>query len=176
METKLKDKLLKLYELAKRGVAGEKVNAEFMLNKLLEKHNLTLDDINQELPKDRFYPYTNLLKRKLIMQIISKVINSSEIYSVRNFKEICAKVTDFQHIQILELIDFHFYNFEKERKQFLKDFSSAYVQKHRLFQEPKEDDYLDRKPLTLEEKQAIWRMSNIKECLSNETYTKKLEA
>ena len=38
METNLKDKLQKLYTLSKRGVDGEKYNAEVMLRRLLEKH------------------------------------------------------------------------------------------------------------------------------------------
>ncbi|MCT4665631.1 MAG: hypothetical protein N4A45_10395 [Flavobacteriales bacterium] len=174
MSDKLKDKLSKLYELTKRGVDGEKVNAEFMLNRLLEKHDLTIEDIDQETPKERYYPYTGLLKKKIILQIIYKVSNNESIYGVKGYKEIAAKVTDYQHVQILEMIDFHFENFEKERKQFLKDFTDAYVQKHRLFGEPSEESLKTKKPLTAEEKQAIWRMMNIKECLSNKTYTKKL--
>jgi hypothetical protein len=174
MEAKLKDKLLKLYELAKRGIAGEKVNAEFMLTRMLDKHGLTIDDIDQELPKIRYYSYTTLLKKRLILQIIYKVGNTDKIYSVVGLKEVTSTVTDYQHIQILEMIDFHFENFDKERKQFLTDFSDAYVQKHRLFGETKEEDLINKKPLTTDEKQAIWRMSNIKECLSNKSYVKKI--
>jgi hypothetical protein len=174
MENKLKDKLLKLYELAKRGVDGEKVNAEFMLNRMLQKHGLTIEDIDQETPKKRYYKYTTKLNDKLISQIIFKVINKRNVYSIKGYKEVMAEVTDYQHIQILELIDFHLENFDKERKQFLNDFTSAYVQKHRLFRDSDDDDFKDEKPLTTEEKQALWRMSNIKDCLSNKTYTKKL--
>lgn len=176
MENKLKDKLLKLYELAKRGVDGEKENAEFMLNKLLDKHGLTIQDIDQETPKKRWYKYTTNLSKKIISQIVFKVINNDSVYSVRGYKEVVAEVTDYQHIQILELIDFHLENFNKERKQFLNDFTSAYVQKHRLFRDTKDEDVRGRKPLSIEEKQALWRMSNIKYCLSNKTYTKKIEA
>ena len=45
MKEELKKKLLKLYELSKRGEGGEKVNAEMFLNKLLAKHNLTVDQM-----------------------------------------------------------------------------------------------------------------------------------
>ena len=175
MEEKLRDKLLKLYELAKRGVDGEKVNAEFMLNKLLEKHGLTIADIDQETPKTRYYKYTTMLCRKIIIQIIYKIVDSNDIYVLKSYKEVSTEATDYQHIQILELIDFHLENFDKERKQFLNDFTSAYVQKHRLFGETTDEEIEDSKPLSVEEKQALWRMSNIKNCLSNKTYTKKLE-
>jgi hypothetical protein len=175
MENKLKDKLLKLYELAKRGVDGEKVNAEFMLNRMLQKHGLTIEDINQDTPKKRYYKYTTKLNNKIISQIAFKVLGTDEVYSVRGYKEVCITVNDYQHIQILEMIDFHLENFDKERKQFLNDFTSAYIQKHRLFRDTTYDDEVkESKPLTTEEKQALWRMSNIKDCLSNKTYTKKL--
>ncbi|CAM1374377.1 Protein of unknown function [Tenacibaculum litopenaei] len=174
MELKLKEKLSKLYELAKRGVDGEKINAELMLNKMLEKHGLTISDIDTETPKERYYPYTTTMSNTLIRQIIYRVTERTDIYSIRSYKEIVVKATDYEHIQILEQIDFHLENFNKERKQFLKDFTDAYVQKHRLFKETTEEDLKNRKPLTTEEKQAIWRMSAIKETLSNKTYTKKL--
>lgn len=177
METKLKDKLLKLYELAKRGVEGEKINAEKMLNKMLTKHGLTIEDIDQETPKDRYYKYTSLNSKTIVVQVILKVTNRHEIYGIKNYKEVCACVTDYEHVQILEQIDFHLEHFNKERKQFLEDFTNAYVQKHRLYRNiPDKEILKNLSDLSTEEKQAIWRMSNIKECLSNETYTKKLKA
>ena len=144
-------------------------------NKMLKKHDLTIDDINQDIPKNRFYPYTTNLKRKLIVQIVAKVATNPACYGVRGYREVSAKVNDYEHIQILELIDFHFDNFENERKRFLNDFTSAYIQKHRLFIERDEDFYDNQKPLTQKEKEAIWRMSAIKDCLSNNSYTKKLQ-
>lgn len=175
MEDALKDKLLKLYELSKRGVDGEKLNAQLMLKKMLNKHGLTIDDINQERPKKRYYKYTTLLNEQIISQIIFKVTERKEIYLVKGYKEVCSEVSDYEHVQILELIDFHLENFNNERKQFLKDFANAYIQKHRLFRERNDDEREERKPLTHEEKMSIWRMSNIKDCLSDKTYTKKID-
>ncbi|TYB78321.1 DNA cytosine methyltransferase [Bizionia myxarmorum] len=43
METKLKDKLLKLSELANRGIDGEKVNAEFMSHPKGDTYTQTLE-------------------------------------------------------------------------------------------------------------------------------------
>lgn len=176
LDVKLKDKLLKLYELSKRGVDGEKTNAELMLSRMLDKHNLSLDDIDQDIPKKRYYKYTTKMSKDIISQIAFKVLGSKEVYLVSGYREVSVTVTDFEHIQILEMIDFHLSNFEEERKLFLKDFTSAYIQKHRLFRDlDKDEDEAKRdKPLTLEEKQAIWRMMNIKNNLSDKSYTKKL--
>lgn len=175
METKLKDKLLKLYALSKRGVGGEKVNAENFLTKLLQKHDLTIEDIDQEIPKSRYYRYTNKLNKKITYQVINKVTNSDEICNIRGFNEVLAKVTDYQHVQILELIDFHLSNFNKERNLFLKDFTSAYVQKHELFRAPTDNDFKGISELTDEEEQSFLRMISIKDNLGDKSYTKKLE-
>lgn len=173
MKIELKDKLLKLYELAKRGVGGEKTNAERFLNNLLEKHGLSIDDIDQELPKKRYYRYTTNHNEMLIAQVILKVTNNKQIWNVKHYKELAAEVTDYQHVQILELIDFHLDNYNQEKKIFLKDFTVAYVQKHKLFRDAPDEREL--KDLTQEEKEALWRMSNLKQNLSNKSYTKKLE-
>lgn len=39
--------LKKLLVLSKQGVEGEKINAEKLLNKLLKRYNLTLEDIEE---------------------------------------------------------------------------------------------------------------------------------
>src|SRR5690606_10587147 len=172
MEDKIKDRLIKHYELSKRGIGGERENAKLFLDQLLKKHNLTLEDIDSEQLRDRYYPYTTIWKRKIITQVICRVTNRFEIYGYKGLKELCSKVTDCEHIQILELIDFHFENFEKEKKVFLKDLESAYIQKHRLFRDT--DDDQTTKNLTAEEEMEIKRIISIYENLNNNTYTKKI--
>ncbi len=38
----------KLHALAERGVGGEKINAEYKLKELCQKHNISLDDLESE--------------------------------------------------------------------------------------------------------------------------------
>ena len=45
MNDKVKEKLTKVYELVKRGVEGERQSAEKMLKKLLEKYNISEDEL-----------------------------------------------------------------------------------------------------------------------------------
>lgn len=176
IEDKLKDKLLKLNELAKRGIGGEKLNAGAMLMKMLSKHGLSIEDINQEISKKRHYKYSTLQNKTIVIQIMFRVMNESSrsIYSVMHHKEVTAEVTDYEHIQILEMVDFHLDNFKEERKKLLDDLASAYVQKHNLFRETTNEDRKNKKPLTPEERAKLWRVSNIQECLTNKTYIKKL--
>ena len=46
----LMEKLQKLSELSKRGIGGEKENAEFLLKKLMKKYHITSSYEQQEAP------------------------------------------------------------------------------------------------------------------------------
>lgn len=146
-----------------------------MLERLLSKHNLTIDDIEINKTKTRYYKYTTRANNDLIAQIIFSIISHKKVYENSSRKNISVEVSDYEHVQILEAIDFHLENFDKERKQFIKDFTNAYISKHNLYGDQSNRDEEDDTPLTVEEKQALWRMSNIRDCLANETYRKKLE-
>lgn len=165
---KLTEKLLKLYRLAIRGEGGEKTNAVTLLNKLLDKHNLTLADIDSKLVQKRYYSYTTLINRTLIEQIIYKVTNVEQFRFRTDIKQIRAKVTNYQHVQILELIDFHIHNFKKEKEKFLKDFTNAYIEKHQLFGQSDDEDY------DILDGEEIKRIEAIMNNLSDVFYQKKL--
>ena len=126
-------KILKVLELTRRGVDGEKTAAEALLNSLLKKHNLTLSDLESLTKQQRDYKYKSTDHKSIILQIIVMVTSTDEIYSVKNEKIIVVYVTDAEHVQILELIDFHLYNYKVERANILKALKSAYIQKHQLY-------------------------------------------
>ena len=50
--TEKKERLKKLYALALRGVGGEKEQAQAILDKLLKKYAMTLDDLDDEVIQD----------------------------------------------------------------------------------------------------------------------------
>ena len=68
MNDKIKEKIIKVYELVKRGIAGEQQSAEKMLNKLLEKYNISVDDLIDE--KKYYFKYASNLDEWLLMQLI----------------------------------------------------------------------------------------------------------
>ncbi len=47
--TDQKERLKKLYALAMRGVGGEKETAQAILDKLLKKYAMTIDDLDEEV-------------------------------------------------------------------------------------------------------------------------------
>jgi len=172
MDQQLKERLLKLYELSKRGEGGEKVNAEVFLNKLLEKHNLTIDDIDSNVPKRRYYKYTTKANMRVIIQVLFKTLGAkAKIGQLPSYKEVSIEVNDYQHVQILEEIDFHLDNFKKERKKILEDFKQAYIQKHCLYSTDSEPS---KKEMTKEDLEQLERIIAMQGNLSNDSYTKKI--
>lgn len=72
---KVQAKLRKLQALAERGVGGEKETAQRMLTKLMERHGITMDAIDEERRETRWFSVRGRLERRLLVQIASKVID-----------------------------------------------------------------------------------------------------
>ena len=67
---KVKEKITKVYELVKRGIAGERQSAEKMLKKLLEKYNISEDELNSIDEKNYYFKYASNLDEWLLIQLI----------------------------------------------------------------------------------------------------------
>ena len=70
MNDKIKEKITKVYELVKRGIAGEQQSAEKMLKKLLEKYNISEDELNSIDEKEYYLKYASNLDEWLLIQLI----------------------------------------------------------------------------------------------------------
>lgn len=79
----------KLKALSEKGVGGEKINAEKMLNDLMKKHNLTIEDIEGE---NKFDYFLKLKKEeeKLFNQIVKRVNTEIPLYGEFPAKDIKA--------------------------------------------------------------------------------------
>lgn len=79
------NKLRRIYELAIKGVGGEKSNAQAMLEKLLLKHGMSLDELtnSEEQVYEYYFPYRTDFERILILQIVAKVQDNHKISAWR---------------------------------------------------------------------------------------------
>ena len=84
LSEKVQAKLRKLQALAERGVGGEKETAKRMLEKLLARHGLTLDDLADERRDTRWFPAPTKFDVRLAAQIMAKVCNTDNpgVYSL----------------------------------------------------------------------------------------------
>ena len=123
------ERLKKLYALALRGVGGEKVQAQAILDKLLKKYAVSLDELDEEIAKDYELEYHGKEQEKILMQTIYKVTDEKNAfyrlqytYSGRACKtRLGVHCTYAQKIEIEFLFDFYKRLFEKEKA----DYSSA---------------------------------------------------
>ena len=86
MNDKVKEKITKVYELVKRGIAGERQSAEKMLKKLLEKYNISEAELNSIDEKKYYFKYASNLDEWLLMQLTKYFFKEKEykLYRVKN--------------------------------------------------------------------------------------------
>ena len=139
-----KERLKKLYALAMRGVGGEKETAAAILAKLTKKYGISLDDLDEEQVKNFDLEFHGEIERKLLLQIVYKVTGDASNYHSLTWTasgrpcRTQARVycTEAQKLEIEFLHDFYKRLWKKETEALY----GAFIQKHRLFGEPKEGD------------------------------------
>lgn len=132
IDQKIQDKVRKLQALAERGVGGEKANAQRMLEKLLARHGLTLEDLADERREVRWFPAPTKFDVLLAAQILAKVCNTDDpgVYSSRGRpKQVGVDVTPAEAIEF----ELHYDTLRKALTEHFKDAFSAFIQANRLF-------------------------------------------
>lgn len=157
----------KLKALADRGVGGEKYNAKKMLKALLKKHNLTMEDIEEE---EVCLNQISVIKeqRKLFHQIGYNVIGKKYYtIDVRRYKNIMLiECTKAHAIEIEAKLNFYW----KAYKEELDIFYHAFIQKNKIFAED-----ADVKPVKKEDKEKMERMLAMASTIKKSSFHKLLE-
>lgn len=125
MESSIKSKLIKIYNLSVRGVGGEKANAESLLKKMLAKHGLTIDEILDGEFKDaeelKWYPVRTASDKALFFQCLASVIHKSEFSTSRNRRKrgiIGVNLSKLNHVELCEKYAFFKKLYKKESDEF----------------------------------------------------------
>lgn len=132
LSEKVQAKLRKLQALAERGVGGEKETAQRMLEKLLARHGLSVEDLDDERRKIRWFPAPTKFDARLAGQIMAKVCNTDEpgIYGNKSRpKQVGVEVTPSEAIEF----ELHYDTLRRALAEHFKDAFSAFVQANRLF-------------------------------------------
>ena len=131
---KVKELAKKLKALAERGEGGEKRNAEKMLNKLLEKHGISIEQLNGE--NTEIEMITIKMKYEFIASIIiQSVVGEGQLYSFKDKdtgkkmrSKIGVKCSKAEFIEIQAKLDFYCKAFAKE----LTYFEIAFLHKNNI--------------------------------------------
>lgn len=140
IDPKIQARLRKLLNLAERGVGGEKDNAQRMLEKLLARHGLSMDDLAEERRAIRWFPAINRFDRQLAAQIMAKIGNTDSpgIYtSKKRPKQVGVETTPAEAVEF----ELHYETLRKALAQHFDDAFSAFVQANRLFSSLPSDDH-----------------------------------
>lgn len=182
IKPEIKKKLQKILALAENGSAGEQENARNMLQELLSKYNITIEDIACEVEKIYiFHKINNEMEFELWSQIVYKVRNVSSFYYTKlKAGKYATKCTEAEQIKIENQFGFHKRLFRNEYKKQLKklknDLLTAYIYKHDIYpdcpDEEQDNDQEEQQPIDLEKLQRILAYERN---LSDETYYKMLE-
>ncbi len=149
----IKDKLRKIKALADKGFYGEAQNAKRILNNLLDKYSLTIDDLMEDEKKLRKFKVERVMYI-VFNHIVANVIGeerTSKMYWFKNKPSVqYIELTDYEYAEIHNLFDFHKRQYKKEYKKQIDIIITAYIHKHNLTLKASPDDK-DRKEMSMDE-------------------------
>lgn len=172
--TDQKERLKKLYALAMRGVGGEKETAQAILDKLLKKYAMTLDDLDEEVIQEYELEYHGKEQDRILMQTVYKVTDEKDTFNHLQYTHsgracrtrLRVRCTAAQKAEIEFLFSFYVRLWEKEKEALLQ----AFFQKHRIFGNLKEGE--SGKELSDEELEKMYALMH---GLSDEQPLKQIE-
>ncbi|MRI64214.1 hypothetical protein EDM00_09460 [Ornithobacterium rhinotracheale] len=103
MNELIKQKILKIYELAEKGVAGERDAAKLALDRLMKKHNLTEEALSSLKLRRYTFKYASELDLNLFVQLMYYFFGEEKykiFKSTYGVKEISVKLEYLDFVQI----------------------------------------------------------------------------
>jgi len=130
----IREKIRKIQALAEQGIGGEKEDAKRILQRLLAKHKLTLEDLpklGQDATELYYFRCTGEVERSLLRQCYLYVVPDGEPYYFTRHgrKTIGFKLTYLQYLELKNYWDYY----RQLWKQELGLFYQAFLYKHRIF-------------------------------------------
>lgn len=171
----IKSKVLKLQALAERGENGEARNAKRLLDQLLEKYGVTLEDIvgaQDEVDRYVFNVKENGYGLTLFIQCYFKVTENKRMSYGQNRRYITVELTKLQYVELKSLYDWHYKQISKEIKQMQKEFTEAYIQKHKIFSQRENDS--EDKELTPDDIERLLRVLRYMDNVEDTSYHKQI--
>lgn len=156
-EERLHEKIKALLALAERGEEGERENARFLMEKLLDKYGLSLDDVvsPDNTPERYWFPFQTKMEKLLLLQIRYMVTNIRSRSYYQDGRKIGLDLTAVQEAEIRFLYDVYRRNLKKE----LSIFFDGFVQANKLFGELPDNE--EPAPVTEEMLRALGMAENI---------------
>jgi len=133
MSDKVIEQLRKLLALSREGVGGERANAVALLEKLMNRHGVSLDELDDEAREIRWVEWrSRLLDKALLLQVIYAVTGSTGTWARHGRPNwLGFECTVAQRV----MVEVKYQAYSDSLKEELDHFFSAFIQKNRIFQE-----------------------------------------
>lgn len=174
----IKLKILKLRELALRGEHEEAKNAQRRLDNMLSKYNLSLDEIlaEKENKKERFFVISSFFD-KLFFQCVFQALDIKHLsYKETKKGHYYIEMTELEYAELISLFEWHKQNYKKEYDKMIKSFSSAYIQKHEIWNKTisRDDEQLDYSKIDEIDFEELRRIIALENSMSDNKYVKMI--
>lgn len=175
----IKSKLRKLLALADRGVNGEAENAKKAIERICKEYGINIDDFfdTSKIGQYVFKVGQGKDMMNLFARCVSYVCGDIKDMTYRRISRssIELELTSMQYAEILSLFNWHKGNYEREIRDFKRNFISAYVDKHDLYLQNERNNDRDINDMSTKELLRLLKVFKLKNAMSDNTYRKQLE-
>lgn len=155
----INEKIKKVYELVKRGTENEKKVAERKLKLLMEKYNISEEELDDTNVECEFFKYKTEYQKRLVHQIIFTVLGDVPTYSSPyKKKHIGAYCTKAQKVEIEFMVDFYYRAFCEDLDVFMK----AFIHRNGIYPPPELVKPLEGDKLTEEDMKMLEMASGLR--------------
>lgn len=179
----LNNRTLKIIELARQGIGGERDAAVKMLRRICDQNDLDFDEVINAGPERRQYilevPWRNKQEQRLLGQICWRYagIEKDELKYYIHQRKYFYTTTAEHHADTINAASILLVAFRKQYKALIDDFSAAFIYKHSLYhQDTDDDEETQSPPMTAERRQSIWRQAHLIETIEHVSVNKALDA
>lgn len=172
----------KIYLLSVQGVGGEKENAVKMLEAFLTKYNFTIQDVLPEIRTKRIFIGVNREMHQMFANLCASIIGKDfQLYQLRGPGRMSIMATDQEFYDLSER--WRIYRKElhkillkkkKEQQKELELLTGAFIHKHKLYANDKDENSEEDRQLTHEEILEIMKMLKMTEGMNDINFYKRL--
>lgn len=172
MENKIISLAKKLKALSERGVGGEKQNAEKMLLKFLDKHGISIEELEQN-EKSFYQQKVGAKYTSFFGQIAVTISSEIKVYGHKSDRTIAiVECTQIEFVEIVAKFEFYKKEYEKDLKEHIRLFYEAFIQTNRLYP----DTPSEESDFTPEEIQRMKKVLHLSEGMDPKKYHKQLNS
>jgi len=144
----------KLAVIADKGIGGEREAAALLLKRLMNKHDITESDLEEETIELEWFKYKHDLQRRLLLQVIYTILGDRDLYKWKESrkKQVGVYCTAAEKIEIEITCEFYHRAMQEELETFLYAF---YSKNHLFPQRDKKLADVNEPPLSGEELMKI---------------------